>query len=441
MGCDMVVALDRSTAPRRTLFGQNTGRPAQERQRIQRTAARTFTLGERVFTGLIELSQSRSTYTVLANQATGMWGYHHGVNEMHVAVGCTHLHTRLGNGAAGLRATDLVRLALERSSCARQAVDLITDLLARHGQAAGNGAPGTNGAFLIADGREAFALETSGRYWVLQEVREVRAMSDCCTIHQDWNRIAPGLAGQAIERQWWPEDGTKLDFAGAFTTPGADVAAPMRRWARASYLLQEQNGHIDLPFLRRLLGDHYETADLAGRPKPTDTIPICQHGSPATGTRTAASMVAELYAAADAPALAWCGFGPPCLAVFFPVFLAGALPEPFGDGSLDLLAGSLWPRPETAPGLEDKTLADAASRLSDDGLTATREQLQRLQEQLDQQAVDFQNEASELRRQGQFPELQRQATLFHQHALESFEKAMDELVGDRHLAPHAVAAW
>src|SRR5438105_3579234 len=109
MGCDMVVALDRSTAQKRTLFGQNTGRPCQERQRLLRTPARAYTPGEKVAIGAVELLQCRCTHTVVGSQANGMWGYHHGVNEMHVAVGCTHLRTRLGNGAQGLLATDLVR--------------------------------------------------------------------------------------------------------------------------------------------------------------------------------------------------------------------------------------------------------------------------------------------------------------------------------------------
>src|SRR5947209_1595409 len=151
MGCDMVVALDRATAHARTLFGQNTGRPVPERQRLHRSGARCYAPGESVSTGLLELPQARATFTAIGSQCAGTWGYHSGINEKHVAIGCAHVRTRLGEGATGLRATDLVRLGLERSCGARQAVDLMTDLLARYGQAAGNGGPQTNGSFLIAD--------------------------------------------------------------------------------------------------------------------------------------------------------------------------------------------------------------------------------------------------------------------------------------------------
>src|SRR5208283_2387196 len=88
---------------------------------------------------------------------------------------------------------------------------------ARHGQGAFAGCPDEychDGAFLIADLREAFLIEASGRAWVCQEVRELRVASDVCTIRQDWDAISPGLAGQTIACGWWPEDGSKLDFAG-----------------------------------------------------------------------------------------------------------------------------------------------------------------------------------------------------------------------------------
>src|SRR5437879_785618 len=152
MGCDMVVALKHATVTGRTLFGHNSGRPGPECQRLLRTIGRTYTLGEKVSTGTVELPQARCTHTVLGSQAADMWGYYHGINEMNVAIGCTHPRTRLDACSVGLLATDLVRLALERASGAMQALDLLTDLLARHGQATGLPGGGADGAFLIADG-------------------------------------------------------------------------------------------------------------------------------------------------------------------------------------------------------------------------------------------------------------------------------------------------
>src|SRR5207244_881851 len=149
--------------------------------------------------------------------------------------------------------------------------------------------------FLIADPKEAFAVEAAGDAWTWQEIEQVRAAGDVAVIRQDWNRIAPGLAARVIARGWWPEDGSKLDFAGTLSEEPTGRASALRRWGRATLLLEQQNGHIDAAFLRRLLCDHYEGTHfevdpLAGDPRP---IPLCRHAHAPNDEATAASMVAE----------------------------------------------------------------------------------------------------------------------------------------------------
>src|SRR5262249_49173709 len=134
MAGDMAVALGDATVEGQTLFAHNSDGPAQDMQVIQRLAGRAHELGEKVATQFIELSQSRQTFTVLGSQPERFWGSSHGVNEHGVAAGCTRLSSKLKIDKPGLLGTDLVRLALERSRSAHQAVDLITDLIERHGQ-------------------------------------------------------------------------------------------------------------------------------------------------------------------------------------------------------------------------------------------------------------------------------------------------------------------
>src|SRR5262249_2900183 len=146
-------------------------------------------------------------------------------------------------GRTGLCGTDLVRLVLERSHSARQGVDLLTDLLERHGQAATADAPGGGDpAFLVADPRGAFAVETAGNHWVCQEIGGIRAASNVRVVRQDWNRISSGLADHVIAQGLWPADGSKLDFAGALGASPAVRAPELRRWGRATLLLEQQNG-------------------------------------------------------------------------------------------------------------------------------------------------------------------------------------------------------
>src|SRR5205085_6498552 len=129
----------------------------------------------------------RQSLAPLGCGPNGCWGYQHGINEQQVAAGCASWQTLSRSDTPGLSGTDLVRLMLERAASARQAVDVLTDLVQRHGQ--GNCAGQTDGhdhVFLIADPREAFVVEAAGNFWAMQEIGQVRATGDVGVIRQDW---------------------------------------------------------------------------------------------------------------------------------------------------------------------------------------------------------------------------------------------------------------
>src|SRR5262249_30969428 len=164
MGCGIVVALGRATVDGQTLFGHNNDRPSRDGQLLCRVPGREFAPGEKVRTQYLDLHQVRKTNTVVASQPDQWWGYSHGVNDQGVAVGGTVLRTRLQCSEPGLTGGDLVRLTLERSRSARQAVDFLAELVERYGQASapgGSSLVGGDHGFLIADAVEAFAVETA----------------------------------------------------------------------------------------------------------------------------------------------------------------------------------------------------------------------------------------------------------------------------------------
>jgi dipeptidase len=413
MGSDLVVALGQATVNGQTLFGQNCHRPAGETLALRRVPGKTFAPDETVKTAHAELPQVRQTYTALGAQAPGDWGYQHGVNEHQVAAGCAAWRSRLLGTGQGLLGVDLVRLALERAAAARKAVEILTDLVRRHGQAGGDH------LFLIADPGEAFAVEAAGDAWAVQEIHQVRAASDVAVIRQDWDHIAPGLAGRAIERLWWPEDGSKLDFVGALCDEPTGRASALRRWGRATLLLEQQNGHIDAAFLRRLLSDHYEGTRYEVDPLDAHAAvtPLCQH---AAGGATAVSFVTALTADAGQVPVVWCAFGPPCLTVHFPVFLDAELPAGFSaDGPSPYPGGVGW----LARRLADSVGTDPAR------LDLVRDAMARLQARFEQEAEEFAPEAAALKRAGAAAELGRIAGSLMQSHLERFDEAVEALLG------------
>lgn len=90
-----------------------------------------------------------------------------GVNEHGVAIGNEAVFTKIKikKEIIGLTGMDLVRLALERTSTAKSAIDLVIKLLEKYGQNACSGYEDENffyhNSYIIADKTEAWILETA----------------------------------------------------------------------------------------------------------------------------------------------------------------------------------------------------------------------------------------------------------------------------------------
>ncbi len=402
MGSDMVVALPPATTDGVALFGQNCTRPAAQGVALRREPGQAHPHGVQMRLKNITLPQARQTYTVVGVQAGGDWGFLGGVNEQHVAVGQTPIRTRLAATQPGLTGSELVRLVLERCTSARQAVDCLTDLVTRYGQ----GDNGDDHAFLVADGGEAFVVETAGSHWAVQAVGAVRAVSEVCLLRQDWDRISRGLADVAISKNWWPHDGSKLNFAGVVAPDSTDHAAALRRWGRATLLLEQQNGSVNAAFVRALLCGR---AEMGGEEELLSPAAmersLCRYPLDADGPVTAASFFVQAKTP-EWPALVWCAFGPPGFSVYFPIFLDADLPPAFHDTSDGGCA--LWRR-----------LMQLAGRRGD---AALREGLAELQLRFDHQAKETLAEAAALKKQGDADGVQRLLWSFMQASVERFEE-------------------
>ncbi|MCS6850577.1 MAG: hypothetical protein NZ700_05340 [Gemmataceae bacterium] len=410
---DAVVALGPATADGQTLVAFTTAVDLGQSCLLIRQPGRECTCGEQLSIRGLDIPRPRHQAAFIGSQMAGQWGCLHGVNEFGVAVGHVGLRSRLRLADAGLTGPELARLALERAHSARQAADLLTDWVERFGPAPAElSGPLPDHAFLVADSQEAFAIETAGRFWAYQEVLQARAVSNLGMIRQDWDRIACGTASHAIAQGWWPGDGSKLDFAGTLAGESAGVASALSRWGRATLLLEQQNGRIDAAFLRGLLSDHYEGMRSQVDPlsEADGPVPLCQH--PKLGQRhiTSASLIACLAPLPDRLRIVWCALGPPCISVFFPMFLEGDLPQPYTD-------------PDDGVAAQLRQLIEHW-RLDRRCWHQARTSLNRLQARFDSEAQEFAAEGAALRQAGESAELQRLARMFMEHTLELFADAL-----------------
>ena len=408
MGSDMIVALKEASANRTTFFGVNHHASANLRHHLQFVSGQFHDPGESAHVSKFALPQARQTFSVFGLQTAGQWGFDYGVNEHRVAIGVTDWQSRLNSKSEVLHGPDFVRLALERSHGAFHAVEILADLLEHCMQGDSTGC--NDQIYLVADPKEAFVLETSGRYWALLECGHTRVVTDTAMIHQDWHRLAPGLATHVIEKGWWQDDGSKIDFVRCLGERSEQSVNAQKRWGRASLALAQQQGAIDLHFLRRMLGDHFaQNRNLLPNPKEATL---------------ASSFLIDLDKT-DQPMLAWVAFGTPSVALHFPLCLVGELPAAFGEGS------SMLP---TIQG-RTKDLLGLASSKDQAQLTST---LERLQTKFDQDADDFLVKAHDYANHGKPFLIGQVATEMRNNHVELFDKEYRRLLGLKERTPHRV---
>ncbi|KAF6096898.1 secernin 2 [Phyllostomus discolor] len=243
-----------------------------------------------------------------------------GANEHGVCIGNEAVWTKepVGQGEA-LLGMDLLRLALERSRSAQEALRVITGLLERHGQGGSCREDPTpfcyHNTFLLADRTEAWVLETAGRLWAAQRIQEgARNISNQLSIGTDISAEHPELRAHARAQGWWGGQGT-FDFAQVFslTQQPVRMEAAKARFRAGRELLQQQQGGITAEGMMDIL-----------RNKESG---ICMDSG---GFRTTASMVSILPRDPTQPCVHFLTATPdPSRSVFKPfIFGAGAAQAP-----------------------------------------------------------------------------------------------------------------
>ena len=347
IACDSLVALPSATADGATLFAKNSDRPEHECQPLLQVPRQTHAPGSRVRCTYIEIPQVAETARIIGSRPFWQWGFEHGLNEYGVAIGNHTVFTKEALSAPGLIGMDLVRLGLERSRNATDAVEVITQLVERYGQG-GSGYcdkdwPYHN-SFLVADRSTAFVLETSDRHWALRRVEDIGSLSNHLTIGTDWDAVSDGAIEYAIAAGWWSEgNDERFDFSAAYRDNSfvPDVISSGRH-QRTCALLEHGKGAISVATLQRTLRDHYgqpvPRADLT--PADPQHFSVCMHAEP-VGTTTA-SMIARIPSNLDEPLLYWASLGSPCVGAFIPLYLDADIPGVLCRGGEQPSDDSAW---------------------------------------------------------------------------------------------------
>ena len=329
--CDSLCSLQ----PDRALFAKSSDRPPGEPQVVE--IRRPRSAGGRLRTQYLTIAD-RGAAALVGSRPIWTWGLEHGVNEHGVAIGNEQVWTvdDPRRFPAALTGLDLVRLGLERARTAAEAVQVVVDLLAEHGQggiADRDEHKAYFSSFLMADPGEAWVLETSARSWAARRTEPGEAgvaVSNRIGLSTTWTRASHDVVEAGDFDRWRRASSPtahadkRLSVTGACVAAGSDLASP----ASVAGVLRDHDG------------ERWGCVGADGdRPVPLPPavvdrlgtgVSVCLH---LTGVQaTTASMIAALPRD-DRPIRIWSVLGSPCVGVFVPSFPfdgGDAVPEAWG---------------------------------------------------------------------------------------------------------------
>ena len=340
--CDTMVATPAATKQGQMIFAKNSDRPWDECQPLELHQRQEHAPDSQTGTQFVAVPQVKTTWRHVGSRPWWCWGYEHGFNEHQVVIGNEALPSRLEPAnEPKLIGMEILRLGLERGQTARQAVAVMTGLIAEYGQGKFDNQAGVrtyDNSYIVADPTEAFVIETAGHQWAVKRVEGALGISNVYSIETDYESLAPKAAALAAQKGWSNAD-RPFNFADAFAAGPRSEGSGARRRKRSCALLGNSSGSIGVETMLAVLRDHSD-ASTPDEPFQADINPgqgICVHfkqeadGSQ-SGGNTAASLIADLCADGSRLPVYWCSFYSPCLSLFYPVFLEADLPPILAQG-------------------------------------------------------------------------------------------------------------
>lgn len=319
--CDTLVATREATGCGYTIFGKNSDRSCNEPQYFV-TIPHSIHKEAEVRCTFLSIPQVRETNAVILSKPSWIWGAEMGINEFGLCIGNEAVYSKETSQEPALLGMDMLRLALERAATAREAIQVIAQLLERHGQG-GNASFDAvfhyDNSFMLADPFETWYLETAGRYWAARQVRGKLAISNHMMLGEP-DLMHPEAISHAREMGYPVCE--PFDFSHTY----CDYDRPNNvsgfiRQSSGQHMLDWPNAAFSLPDMMSALRSH-TTEHIWTK----GDVSVCKHAvGYASESSTTNSMIAVLQPGNIS--LWGTGMSTPCIAPFQPFWLDAHNPE------------------------------------------------------------------------------------------------------------------
>lgn len=340
--CDTMVALPSVTKDGNMLFAKNSDRAANEPHLIVSYPAKDNDLTKQPEVQLtyISIPQVEHTHQITLMKPSWIWGAEMGFNEFGLNIGNEAVFTTEKKGKKSLIGMDMLRLALERTTNAKEALEFIIGILHLYGQGGNCGYDHEfhyHNSFLIADKKEAFVLETAGKYYAAKKVKDVQAISNCLSIENDYEYIHPEAISNAIKKGKCKMV-EEFSFAHCYTDKIFTYFSKAKNRRKMSCrILNEQKGQITIDTMIQILRTHADEY----QEHSNSVGSVCMHAGGLIGDHTTGSYVASLTEELDSYFVT--GSSLPCQSLFKPLILSKEMPIPVEN---EILAKEYWLRQE-----------------------------------------------------------------------------------------------
>lgn len=394
LSCDTFALNKKFFEENENLFAKNSDRPLGEAQPLFFCPNKKHRDGETVSCTHLTIPQMEETYAVIGCKPYWIWGFETGLNEYGLVIGNEAQGSRCEvEKEEGLLGMDLLRLALERSRNAREAIDVIAALLEKYGQNANASMlfdRRYENSYLMVDKKEIWLMETAGRQWVAKQIHDWSAISNCYSIGKDYD-ICSEKMEQLVRDNRWMTAAEPVDFAKAYTLPAVRQTNSVPRWRRMKKLISMREEALNISDVKKICRDHFEGELIEPRFGASygGFVSICMHAMTWDASQTASSFLMSYH---DQLGVV-CRYAPsiPCCSVYIPIYWIEELPEMLIKGDAVYDEKSLWWVVET--------LAMAVSIDEERFGKNVREELRELEAQIEKEKILVEEQACVLLKQ------------------------------------------